>query len=142
MIIDGEKIEIGNIIITDSLCTINGKKIKTNNIRITSKNNKYAFVFWTIVPYNYFNALKLNEKTSIMDKIDDGDIDLEVDGTIYINFEENSHVYFTKLKENVFRLNADITHPEEELILEDPQNIVIDKFEIEAIIDFNQRKEK
>lgn len=138
MIIDGKKIEIGSVFIADSVYTVQGKKVNTNQITIVSKNKKYEFIFWTLVHYNDFNSLKLNEKVDITEKVDYYDIDLIVDGTIYLNNIENTHIYFTKLDENIFQLNVEIIHPGEQSILKGKKNVNISKFEVETIIDFTK----
>ena len=65
----------------------------------------------------------------IIKYIDNYDIDLAINGTVYLNSYENTHIYFTKLDENIFQLNVEIIHPGEQSILKGKKNVNISKFE-------------
>ena len=49
MIIDEQKLEIGEVIVSPSECTINGKQIQSNKIYIISKDQSSFFSFWMLV---------------------------------------------------------------------------------------------
>lgn len=106
MNVDGKVYEIGDIIIEDSNYIVNGKKKKANFIDIVSKGSKVCFGFWTLVPLEDFNNFSLNERVDIIDKIDNYDINLSIDDNHYVFSEENSEVYITKIKDNVFNLSV------------------------------------
>lgn len=122
---NNEIIKIESVKIFNSYAVIKGKKINANKIEIIGGN--LVFSIYTIVPFSSFNKLRLNEKTSIMDMIDNYDITLNTKEDIYINNENNSKVYFTKLLENTYKLNAEINNKEENI-----------NFKVETIIDFNK----
>lgn len=122
---NNEIIKIESVKIFNSYPVIKGKKINANKIEIIGNN--IVFFIYTIVPFSSFNKLRLNEKTSIMDMIDNYDITLNTKEDIYINNENNSKVYFTKLMENTYKLNVEINNEEENI-----------NFKVEAIIDFNK----
>lgn len=122
---NNEIIKIESVKIFNSYPVIKEKKINANKIEIIGGN--LVFSIYTIVPFSSFNKLRLNEKTSIMDMIDNYDITLNTKEDIYINNENNSKVYFTKLMENTYKLNVEINNKEENI-----------NFKVETIIDFNK----
>lgn len=122
---NNEIIKIESVKIFNSYPVIKEKKINANKIEIRGGN--LVFSIYTIVPFSSFNKLRLNAKTSIMDMIDNYDITLNTKEDIYINNENNSKVYFTKLMEKTYKLNAEINNKEENI-----------NFKVEAIIDFNK----
>lgn len=122
---NNEIIKIESVKIFNSYPVIKEKKINANKIEIRGGN--LVFSIYTIVPFSSFNKLRLNVKTSVMDMIDNYDITLNTKEDIYINNENNSKVYFTKLMENTYKLNAEINNKEENI-----------NFKAEAIIDFNK----
>lgn len=138
MIIAGDKVEIGDVFIKDSTYVTNKKEVNTNQITIVSKDKKYELTFWTIVPSSFFNTFPLNEKMDIIKYVDDYDIDLAVDGTVYLNSCENTHIYFTKLEDSVFQLNIEIAHPGEQSVFIGKKDPSISHFELEAVIDFTK----
>ena len=140
MYLDGKDIGLGDVVITDSKITLNGVDINTNCIDIYNKDKKYRFNIWTNCEYEKFNELKLNEKTDIMNLIDDYDIDFcSVEGST-INSFNNSKVYFTRIGTDKYIINAEI---------DDFKNAVFGSInghknlKLETIVDFKtQHKEK
>lgn len=124
---NGKYIKIESVKIFNSYVVIKNIKTHTNEIKISSKNEEFNVLVYTLVPHSYFNSLKLNTKTNIIDKIDSSDITLKIKNDIYFSNEENLKVFFTKLMENIFKLNIEIKDEEENI-----------NFELEAIIDFNK----
>lgn len=144
MILDGKDLGLGKVVITDSSCRFYNKdnqdeyrEVHTKCIDVYDKNHDYRFNFWTICEYKDFNKLELNKKTSIMDMIDNYDIDFAAkDGHIFtINSEENSEVYFTKLEEDKYKLEAKINDFTEAVM---GQNTKYKNMSLEAIVDFNE----
>ncbi len=124
---NGKNIRIESVKIFNSYAFIKNIKTHTNEIKISSKNEELTIQIYTLVPHLGFNSLKLNTKTNIIDKIDSSDITLKIKNDIYFSNEENLKVFFTKLMENIFKLNIEIKDEEENI-----------NFELEAIIDFNK----
>ena len=102
---NGKNIRIESVKIFNSYAFIKNIKTHTNEIKISSKNEEFNVLVYTLVPHSYFNSLKLNTKTNIIDKIDSSDITLKIKNDIYFSNEENLKVFFTKLMENIFKLN-------------------------------------
>ena len=137
MEVDNDKQRIEKLIISSVSTRLHGIEIKdTKELKFVSKDNKYIFIFYTIVPYTYFNELKLNQKTDIMDKIDDYDIDFKVNNSLYINSKDNSNLYLTKIRENTFKMDAEIQNLEDTLDLFQPTK-KIKKVVIECIFNLN-----
>ena len=124
---NGKNIKIESIKIFNSYAFIKNIKTHTNEIKISSKNEELTIQIYTLVPHLGFNSLKLNTKTNIIDKIDSSDIALKTKDNIYFCNKEKSRVFFTKLAENIFRLNLEINDEEKNI-----------NFELETIIDFNK----
>lgn len=114
------------------------KEVNSNPIMIVSKDKKYELTFWIVVPASFFYTFPLNEKVDIIKYIDNYDIDLAINGMVYLNSYENTHIYFTKLEEGVFRLNVDIERPGEQSGFIGKIDPPISHFELEAIIDFTK----
>lgn len=122
-----DKYDIDQIIIGKSHCKIKGKEINSNVIEIRNDKNNISFCFWTIVNYLDFNKLEVGKKTSIINMIDDYDIDLSIGSDTSVNSRENCNIYFTKKEDNVFLLEA----------------VICDKdFSVETIICFDKEEEK
>lgn len=124
---NGKNIRIESVKIFNSYAFIKNIKTHTNEIKISSKNEELTIQIYTLVPHLGFNSLKLNTKTNIIDKIDSSDIALKTKDNIYFCNKEKSRVFFTKLAENIFRLNLEINDEEKNI-----------NFELETIIDFNK----
>ena len=124
---NGKNIRIESVKIFNSYAFIKNIKTHTNEIKISSKNEELTIQIYTLVPHLGFNSLKLNTKTNIIDKIDSSDIALKTKDNIYFCNKEKSRVFFTKLAENIFRLNLEINDEEKSI-----------NFELETIIDFNK----
>lgn len=138
MKLDNEFFEIGKVIIEPSNCFVGNEKVNTNIISIISKDNNIALTIYTFVPYDCFNALEMNIKTDITDKIDDYDICLYIKDDFYINSVENTEVYFTKLEKNKFKLNVIINDLRNNIVSNlEEDDIKITKVEVESIVDFN-----
>jgi hypothetical protein len=137
MILDGIDIGIGNVKISDSNATIDGVKIKTNRIDISSKDDIYFITFWTIQECEKFNSLELNKKTSILNLIDSYDIDFSSNEYNTINSKENTDVYFTRIDNNKYIINVEIKDLTKCIIgyMKDHNNL-----KLETIIDFNKIK--
>ena len=135
MFLDEENIGISDVVITDCKATINKVDIPIKCIDVISKDKLYTFTFWTKQEYQKFNELELNKKTSIMDFIDDYDIDFTTEGYGTINSRENTKMYFTKLDKDKYLLNAEITDLNDCVLgnMKDHKNL-----KVEAIIDFNK----
>ena len=131
MIIDGIEAKADEVIISPSRCKINGEYVETNNIEVISKDGECHFCFWTLIPFEEFNNLKLNEKVSIMDKIDSYDLSLTIKDSFYIASEENSELYFTKIDKDTFRLNVLITDFDDNVVSSDGN---LEKFVIDTIV--------
>ncbi len=127
MKLNGKNIRIESVKIFNSYAFIKNIKTHTNEIKISSKNEELTIQIYTLVPHLGFNSLKLNTKTNIIDKIDSSDIALKTKDNIYFCNKEKSRVFFTKLAENIFRLNLEINDEEKNI-----------NFELETIIDFNK----
>ena len=127
MYLDGENLEIGEIVISDS-------NENFNKVSIYSKDHTYKLTFWTRQEYKKFNELELNKKTDIMNYIDDYDIDFCTDEYGTINSKNNTDIYFTRIDINKYILNVEIN---------DFDNCVIGNMKnhktlkLETIIDFN-----
>ena len=134
IVIDDKTFKIDNIIISPSKCKINKKEVETNKIEIISKECETSFIIYTLVPFSDFNTFPLNEKISIMDKIDNYDITLYIKDNFYINSEENSEIYLTRISDNIFKLDILITDFEK-AVVSNGENI--EKFLINAIINEN-----
>ena len=124
---NGKNIRIESVKIFNSYAFIKNIKTHTIEIKISSKNEELTIQIYTLVPHLGFNSLKLNTKTNIIDKIDSSDIALKTKDNIYFCNKEKSRVFFTKLAENIFRLNLEINDEEKNI-----------NFELETIIDFNK----
>ena len=124
---NGKNIRIESVKIFNSYAFIKNIKTHTNEIKISSKNEELTIQIYTLVPHLGFNSLKLNTKTNIIDKIDSSDIALKTKDNISFCNKEKSRVFFTKLAENIFRLNLEINDEEKNI-----------NFELETIIDFNK----
>ncbi len=124
---NGKNIKIESVKIFNSYAVIKNVKTHTNEIKVSSKDEELTIKLYTLVPHLAFNSLKLNTKTNIIDKIDSSDIALKTKDNIYFCNKEKSRVFFTKLAENIFRLNLEINDEEKNI-----------NFELETIIDFNK----
>lgn len=131
MIIDDIEAKADEVIIIPSRCKIKGEYVETNNIEVISKDGECRFCFWTLISFEEFNNLKLNEKISIMDKIDSYDLSLTIKDSFYIVSEENSEVYFTKIDKDTFRLNVLITDFDDNVVSSDGN---LEKFIIDTIV--------
>jgi len=130
MILDGINIGLGAVVITDSKARKDGIEIPINCIDIYNSDHNYRFTFWTQREFHEYNKLPLNEKVNVMDMIDDYDIDFETkDYGVTINTRENTEIYFTRIDENKYIVNARIN----DLSGEMENNKIL---ELEAIIDF------
>ena len=137
MILDGKDIGLGEVVISTSQAEINSENISINQIDIYDKSHKFKFTFWTQQEYEKFNDLKLNEKTDVMNLIDDYDIDFGTSEYETINSRENSCIYFTKLDTNKYIVNAEINDFDKCIIGSTNKH---KNLELEAIIDFNKIK--
>jgi hypothetical protein len=136
MFLDGIDIGLGRVIITDSKWVFNNKEIPIKCIDIYNKDHTYRFTFWTKQEYEKFNDLELNKKMSILDFIDDYDIDFGTKEYGTINSRENAEVYFTRIDNNKYIINAEIIDFEKCVLgkLKNHKNL-----KLEAIIDFNKQ---
>lgn len=121
------KYDVDRVIIERSHCKIKGKVIDSNVIEVINNKNDISFCFWTIVNYLDFNKLEVGKKTSIIEMIDDYDIDLSIDSDTSVNSRENCDIYFTKKEDNVFLLEAWIRDKD---------------FSVETILCFDKEKKK
>lgn len=129
MILDGQYIELGDVIISDSKAVINKVEIPINCITINSKDKKYSFTFWTKKEFLEFNKFSLNKKMDVIDMIDDYDIDFSIDKHTSINSRENTKIYFTRIDDHKYIVNTIISD----------LNVGINNYkslELEIIIDF------
>lgn len=140
MILDGIDLGIGKIVIADSVAVINGAKIPTNYVDIYSKDNSCVFTFWTKQEYKKYNNLELNKKTDVLNLIDDYDIDFCTEEFKTINSRENTKVYFTRIDNNKYIINAEINDFDSSLTIGNIKNHK--KLTLEAIIDFNTIKKE
>lgn len=106
-----------------------------DNIDIYSYDHNYSFTFWTKQEYNKFNNLEFNKKTDVLDFIDDYDIDFGTKECSTINSRKNTEIYFTKIGNNKYKINA---------LIRDFEQCVIGKMDnhrqlkLETIINFNE----
>lgn len=135
MILDGIDIGVGKVEISDSKMVTNGLEVPIKCIDIHSKDDNYVFTFWTQQEYEKFNDLKLNEKTDVLDLIDDYDIDFYNEECCTINSRENTKIYFTKIDTNKYIINAEINNLDDCILgsMKEHKNL-----KLEAIIDFNE----
>lgn len=106
MILDGQHIELGDVIISDSKAVINKVEIPINCITIDSKDKKYSFTFWTQKEFHEFNKFPLNEKIDIIDMIDNYDIDFSIESQFSLNTRENTKIYFTRIDDHKYIFNT------------------------------------
>lgn len=135
MFLDGIDIGLGKVEISDSKMVTNGIEVPIKCIDISSKDNAYTFTFWTQQEYEKFNDLKLNEKTDVLDLIDDYDIDFCSKECGTINSRENTEVYFTKIDKDKYIVNAEIRNLDDCVLgrMKEHKNL-----KLEAIIDFKE----
>ena len=139
MILDGIDIGLGDVVITDSKARKNGIEIPINCIDVYNGNHNYRFTFWTQREFHEYNELPLNEKVNVMDMIDDYDIDFASrNGNLTINTRENAELYFTRIAENKYIVNATINDLSKSVVghMENKKTL-----ELEAIIDFVENHE-
>ncbi len=139
MLLDGKDIGLGKVVITDSKAKINNIEIPINCIDIYNKNHKYRFTFWTQREFCEYNKFPLNEKIDVMDLIDDYDIDFGSRELCTINTRDNSEVYFTRIGENKYIIDARINDMSEHALGGCMLNYKT--LELEAVIDFIQDHE-
>ncbi len=134
MFLDGKDIGLGKVVINDSTAEINKVKVPIKCIDIYNENHEYRFTFWTIQSYEKFNELELNKKTDVLDYVDSHDIDFGTKEKYTINSRENTEVYFTRIDNNKYIINAKINDFSKCILgnLKDHKTL-----ELEAIIDFN-----
>lgn len=133
MLLDGVDIGLGDVVITDSKARINNNEIPINCVDVYNGNHKYRFTFWTQREFHEYNELPLNEKVDVMDMIDAYDIDFGSREQGTINTRENTEMYFTRIAENKYIVNAKINDLSKSIIggMENYKTL-----ELEAIIDF------
>ena len=137
MFLDGKDLGIGKVVIKDSHIMKDGIEIPINCIDIYSKDHVYRFTFWTQQEYEKFNDLELNKKTDILNLIDDYDIDFETKEYKTVNSRENANVYFTRIDNNKYIVNAEITDFDD-CVMGSMNNHKT--LTLEATIDFNKYK--
>ncbi len=108
MILDDIDIGLGKVVIKSSSITVNNVVIPINCIDIYNEDHTYRFTFWTQQDYKKYNELELNKKTDIMDTIDSYDIGFGTREYGTINSRENTEIYFTRIDNDKYIVNAEI----------------------------------
>ena len=135
MKLDGIDIGLGNVVITDSILTMKDKKIPIKCIDIYDNKHEHRFTIYTMQEYHKYNDLELNKKTNVLNLIDDYDICFGTRKLVIINSRNNSIVYFTRIDNHKYIINAEIKDFDDCVFASKKHEFK--NLKVEAIIDFN-----